>query len=186
MSTTDLLRRTSHIEFAKTRRTLERVPEDRPGWTPHPRSMPLGRLAMHVARLPDLITLCLSTPGFDAATGQAPDLTFNSREHLLSTFDESAARLHDALALVTEQDLGQPWEFSLGDRVFSRESRAVTILHMGLGHLIHHRAQLGTYLRLNDLPLPPLYGPSADERPLLQPKQHGPQTNQPETAYDHL
>ena len=165
MTTTDLLRQTLHIELAMTRRTLERVPEDLPTWQPHPKSMPLGRLALHLVRVPDLITLCLTTPGLDAATGQPPDRTFSTRDHLLRTFDDSVARLEDALGSATEADLAQPWPFSFKGNVVSAEPRAVTILHMGLGHLIHHRAQLGTYLRLNDLPVPAVYGPSADERP---------------------
>ena len=165
--TTEFLLQTFNIELPMTRRILERLPEDRSNWQPHPKSMPLGRLAMHVARLPDLITLCLETHSFDAANGTPPDLTFVSRDHTLQTFDASAARMQAALGNATDQDLTAPWPFGFGGRVFSNETRAVTILHMGLGHLIHHRAQLGTYLRQNDLPVPPLYGPSADERPQL-------------------
>ena len=167
MTIAEPLLQTFEIEFSMTRRILERLPEDRPDWKPHPKSMPLGKLAMHVARLPDLITLCLETPGFDAAAGPPPDLTFVSREHTLETFNEAASRMKSAFEASTDQDLAEPWQFGVGGRVFSNETRAVTILHMGLGHLIHHRAQLGTYLRLHDLPVPPLYGPSADERPQL-------------------
>lgn len=169
MTTVQLLLKTFTIEFGMTRRMLERVPEDRPDWRPHPKSMPLGRLAMHVARLPDLMTLCLTTPGFDASATQAPDLTFSSTADLLCTFDNSADRLFSSLAASTDEFLAQPWPFGAGGRIFSQEPRSVSLLHMGLGHLIHHRAQLGTYLRQNDLPVPPVYGPSADESPQLQP-----------------
>ncbi len=170
MTTSSLLQQVFAIEFPATRRMLERVPEDRPGWTPHPRSTALGKLAMHIARLPDLITLCLRTPSFDAAAAPPPDLTFISREHLLKTFDQSVSQLRNALRTASDAELAQPWEFSFRNQVFSEETRAVTILHMGLGHLVHHRAQLGIYLRLNDLPVPPTYGPSADEPAQLKPK----------------
>jgi len=168
--TADLFHQIFAIEFPMTRRILERVPNDLPDWTPHPKSMPMGRLAMHIARLPDLITLCLCTPEYDAAKAPPLDLKFTSRENLLHIFDESVSKLRSALTATSDADLAQTWEFSFKGQVFSEESRAVTILHMGLGHLIHHRAQLGTYLRLNDLPLPPLYGPSADEPPQFKAK----------------
>lgn len=169
MTTVDLLLQTLEIELAMTRRTLERIPEELAFWQPHPRSMPMGQLAMHVARLPDLMTLCLSTQAFDAGNGPAPDLVFASGEALLRTFDESRERLLAALAPATDDFLAQPWPFGAGGQIFSDLPRSVTLLHMGLGHLAYHRAQLGTYLRLNDFPVPPLYGPTADEKPQLRP-----------------
>ena len=152
------------IETAMTRKLLQAVPTDRTDWVPHPKSMPLGKLAMHVATLPRLATACLSTPHFDIATYVPPDLTLRSQEQLLATFDACATEARAALSSATEDHLAQPWEFRFGDRIISNNSRAVTILHSCLGHLIHHRAQLGTYLRLNDLPVPGVYGPSADDK----------------------
>lgn len=159
----DLLWQGFEIEAGMTRRVLDRVPTDKPDWVPHPRSMPLGRLAMHVATLPRLATLCLTTPGFDLAAASSPDLTLRSHARLLETFDESLCSLQTALSTSTDEHLSEPWRFSFGDRVLSKTPRGVTLLHMFLGHLSHHRAQLGTYLRLLDLPVPGVYGPSADE-----------------------
>ncbi len=165
MTQSDLLLRAFDIELPMTRRTLERVPADLPNWQPHPKSMPLGRLAMHVATLPDLMTLILTTPSCDAATMPPPNLVFTSPVNLLQTFDSAVTKVQQALRAATDEDLAHPWEFSWKGNVFSNEPRGVTILHMGFGHLAHHRAQLGMYLRLNNLPVPPVYGPSADEPP---------------------
>lgn len=164
MSTTSTLLEFFDIEIAMTRKLLQAVPADKPDWSPHPRSMPLGKLAMHVATLPRMATAILSTPYFDLAGDVPPDLTLASQKQLLATFDTSAAEARGALAKATDEQLAEPWELRVGDRVLANSSRAVTILHNCLGHLIHHRAQLGTYLRLNNLPLPGVYGPSADDK----------------------
>ncbi len=163
MTQADLLLRAFQIELPMTRRTLERVPADLATWQPHPKSMPLGRLAMHVATLPGLITLILTTPSCDAATVPWPDLNFTNLDHLLHTFDTIVTSTQQALSTVTDAELAHPWEFSFKGHVFTNEPRGVAVLHMGLGHLSHHRAQLGTYLRLNNLPVPPVYGPTADD-----------------------
>ncbi len=164
LTTAELLLQNFDIETSMTRRLLERVPTGNPDWTPHPKSMPLGRLAMHVATLPGLITACLGTPDFDIAAYQPPDLTLHSREHLLSTFDATVSEARTALSEATEEQLAFIWRLRFGDRLLSESSRALTINHACIGHLIHHRAQLGTYLRALDLPVPGVYGPSADER----------------------
>jgi uncharacterized damage-inducible protein DinB len=126
--------------------------------------MPLGRLAMHVATLPAIINLCLTTTDFDFATYDAPDLVFHSHEHLLETFDKSAAEARTSLAGATDEDLAHLWTLRIGERVLTNDRRSLTVLHMCIGHLIHHRAQLGVYLRLLDLPVPGVYGPSADDK----------------------
>lgn len=112
MTLVDLLLQTSDIELAMTRRMLERVPEDRPDWTPHPKSMPPGRLAMHVATLPGPATLCLTTQSFDFAARPAPDLVLRSGEHLLQTFDENAAAARNALADSTGEHLEHHGSFT--------------------------------------------------------------------------
>ena len=165
MTQADLLLQAFNIELPMTRRTLERVPADLAAWQPHPKSMPLGRLAMHVATLPEQIHLILTTPRCDAATVPWPSLVFTTTEDLLDTFDTAVTQVQQTLSTATDADLAHPWEFSWKGNVFSNEPRGVAILHMGFGHLAHHRAQLGTYLRANNLPVPPVYGPSADERP---------------------
>lgn len=163
MTIAELLSQSLAIELAMTRRMLDRVPTDNPAFAPHPKSMPLGKLAMHVATLPRLATLIISTPAFDLTNAPATDLTLRSHEQLVATFDENVRILQSALNSATDEQLSQPWRFSFGERVISDEPRAVTLLHMFLGHMSHHRAQLGTYLRLLDLPVPGVYGPSADE-----------------------
>lgn len=164
MTIAEVLSQTFEIETAMTRRILERVPTDNPNWSPHVKSMPLGKLAMHVATLPRLATLCLTSPGLDLANAPAQDLTLHSHDQLLATFDDNIRALNAALAASSDDQLSQPWRFSFGERVISDKPRAVTLLHMFLGHLSHHRAQLGTYLRQLDLPVPGVYGPSADDR----------------------
>src|SRR5579875_1972982 len=105
MTQADLLLQSFNIELPMTRRTLERVPADLATFQPHPKSMPLGRLAMHVATLPDLITLILSTPSCDAATLPPPDLVFTTTDHALQTFDTAVTRVQQALRTATDEDL---------------------------------------------------------------------------------
>jgi uncharacterized damage-inducible protein DinB len=124
----------------------------------------MGRLAVHVATLPRFGTTILTTPGMDMATAKWPDMNFVSREKLLADFDALAAEARAALVNSTDADLQQPWKFSFGDRVLSNSPRLTAYRGMFFNHIIHHRAQLGVYLRLNDVPVPPLYGPSADDR----------------------
>jgi uncharacterized damage-inducible protein DinB len=151
------------IEIAMTRRILAAIPDD-PGYKPHEKSMPLGRLAMHVAILPALGTMILTTTAVDVATAKWPDSTFVSPDRALADFDSLAAEARIALSHASDDDLEQPWKFSAGDFVLSNTARSCAFTHTFLGHLIHHRAQLGVYLRLLDLPVPGVYGPSADDR----------------------
>jgi uncharacterized damage-inducible protein DinB len=151
------------MEMGMTRRILERVPEDKPDYKCHDKSMPMGRLAVHVATLPRLGTTILTTPSLDLATAKWPDMTFVSREKLLADFDALAAEARAALAAASDADLAANWKFSFGDHVISNSPRSLAFRHMFFNHLIHHRAQLGVYLRMNDVPVPGVYGPSADE-----------------------
>ena len=166
MSIAEILQQDIDHELKSTRTTLERIPEDKPDYKPHEKSMPMGRLAMHVATLPLFGKYILTTPGMDLANPTQPhaDLTWKTREHLLKTFDEAATELRSALAGASDQDLHAIWKFSFGDKVISEAPRSATYRGMFLNHLIHHRAQLGVYLRLNDVPVPATYGPSADDR----------------------
>jgi len=165
MTTAELLLQDYDMEMGMTRRTLERVPEDKPGYKPHEKSMALGRLAMHVATLPRFGTVVLTTPNLDlAAPGREwPDMTFRTRDITLATFDAAAAEARAKLAAASDTDLATPWKFSFGERIISNGPRSLAFRHMFFNHLIHHRAQLGVYLRLNDLSVPGVYGPSADE-----------------------
>lgn len=166
MKTADVLVQDFDSEMANTRRTLERVPEDRADYKPHEKSMPLGRLAMHCATLPRMGVYIMQDDGMDLAAPKHPhpDLILKSREDCLKQFDESVAKCRAALAGATDEQLAAPWRFSWGEQVLSNDSRLVTFRRVCFNHLIHHVAQLGVYFRLNNIPVPALYGPSADEQ----------------------
>jgi uncharacterized damage-inducible protein DinB len=165
MTTSQLLLEDFDTEMAGTRKLLERIPEDKPDYKPHDKSMACGRLAMHVAHLPTFAKYILTEPGMDMANSKLPhpDLTFRTRAAMLAEFDAAAAEARKALAAASDADLAAKWKFSFGEHVILDEPRSKTYRLMFFNHLIHHRAQLGVYLRLNDLPVPGLYGPSADE-----------------------
>lgn len=163
MTTSELLLQDFDMEMAMTRKVLERMPEEKVEFKCHDKSMPFGRLAVHVATLPNFGITILTTPSLDLATVKWPDMTFVSREKLLADFDALVAKNRAALAAASDADLAAPWKFSFGEKVISNSPRSLAYRHMFFNHLIHHRAQLGVYLRLNDVPVPGLYGPSADE-----------------------
>jgi uncharacterized damage-inducible protein DinB len=166
MRIADLLLEDFDVEISNTRRTLERVPEGKPDWAPHEKSMPLGKLAMHCATLPLFGYYILEDEGMDMANSARPHapLVFESREHCLQQLDESAAKCRAALASASDEALAQAWPFSFGEHMISNASRSKTFRMMFFNHMVHHTAQLGVYLRLNDIPVPALYGPSADEQ----------------------
>ena len=159
----ELLLQVFDHEMRGTRATLERVPASGTDFHPHGKSMPMGRLAAHVARLPRFLVTILTTPSLDLGAVSWPPLVFESREKLLAEFDALAAEARQALAGATEAQLDGRWKLSWGERVLAEAPRAVLFHGVFLGHIIHHRAQLGVYLRLNDLPVPSLYGPTADD-----------------------
>ena len=150
-------------EIAGTRRTLERIPESDPQWKPHEKSMPIGRLALHVARLPQFCTRILTTSVLDMDKEKWPDFVFQSTAHLLSELDSNAAEARVHLAKSSDEHLRENWKLCFKDKVFVDDSRMKAYRTMFMNHLIHHRAQLGVYLRLLNIPVPGLYGPSADE-----------------------
>ena len=150
-------------EIANTRRTLERIPEKDPQWKPHDKSMPIGRLALHVARLPEFCTRILTTDELNMATEKFPDFTFQSTAHLLTELERTASEAKSHTAAASDDDLKKSWRLCFGDRVFIDEPRMTLYRTMFLNHLVHHRAQLGVYLRLLGIPVPGLFGPSADE-----------------------
>ena len=151
-------------EMKKTRAMLERVPEGQQEYKPHEKSMSLGKLAAHLARLPEFGTMIVETPNFDMSAGKMPPLVMESRQQLLDSFDASAEKLRKAIAATEDAAWQQKWIFSFQDKVISDAPRFSAFRSMCLSHLIHHRAQLGVYLRLKDVPLPATYGPSADDR----------------------
>ncbi len=150
-------------EIKKTRTTLERVPADKPEFAPHPKSMPLGRLAPHVAQLPGLGLTILTTPEFDFSQGGFERVPLESAAQLVSVLDKGAAKTRNALASLPEGAWNDNWKLTMQGKVIFAGSRFLAYREMFLNHLVHHRAQLGVYLRLNEQPVPAIYGPSADE-----------------------
>ena len=149
-------------EMASTRKLLELFPEDKADYKPHEKSMALGRLAGHIAELPGWATMTLTTDGLDIQPGQQPYIA-KSRQELLNTFDKNAKEARQQLAAVTDENLARTWTLKFnGKTIFSLPKSAV-LRASCLNHLIHHRAQLGVYLRLNQIAIPGMYGPSADE-----------------------
>ncbi|MGA8940599.1 MAG: DinB family protein [Acidobacteriaceae bacterium] len=153
-------------EISNTRRTLERIPEDKPLWVPHAKSMPLGKLAMHCATLPLFGYYVLEDEGMDMANSKREhaSLVFESKELCLARLDDCGAKCKASLAAASDEHLGKQWPFSFGEQMISNMSRSKTYRLIFFNHLVHHTAQLGVYLRLNDIPVPGLYGPSADEQ----------------------
>lgn len=150
-------------EAKKTRAVLERVPI-KADFKPHPKSMALGKLAPHVAELPGFGVTILTTPEFDF--GSAPSrerIPFESAEGLVQGFDAGAAKLRAALKSTPDSAWTESWKLSFSGKPIFSGSRFLAYRQMFLNHLVHHRAQLGVYLRLNDKPLPATYGPSADD-----------------------
>jgi uncharacterized damage-inducible protein DinB len=151
-------------EMATTRKLLERVPEDRMDWKPHPRSYSLGQLAQHVATIPMWGGMTLTRTELDlGGAAQPPEI--RTRADLLGTFDQNAAATRAALIGKTDAELLVPWTLkSNGHAIFSMP-RAAVWRGFVLSHLVHHRGQLSVYLRMQDVPIPSIYGPSADESP---------------------
>jgi uncharacterized damage-inducible protein DinB len=144
-----------------TRRVLERVPSDKAQWKPHEKSFPLGHLAQLVARMPGWIPMTVNHSKLDLS--QATPYSYETTDALLADFDRNVREARDALSSVTDEQMHQPWALTMGDRTLMTLPRGV-VLRQNLNHLVHHRAQLTVYLRLLDIPVPSVYGPTADER----------------------
>jgi uncharacterized damage-inducible protein DinB len=149
-------------EAKKTRALLERVPI-KADFKPHPKSMPLGKLAPHVAELAGFGYTILTTPELDFGAGARTRTPFESPEQLVKAFEEGAAKVRAALKNTPDSAWTEPWKLSFQGKPIFSGSRFLAYREMFLNHLVHHRAQLGVYLRLNDKPLPATYGPSADD-----------------------
>lgn len=154
-------------EMANTRKVLERAPAAKFSWKPHPKSSELGALAAHIANMADWAKLTLESDSFDYAPPGAPPYEtpkFASTDQLLAAFDKSVAEARSDLAAADDAKLLAPWTLMAGGKSLMTMPRVAVIRTFVMNHIIHHRAQLGVYLRLNDIPLPALYGPSADEQ----------------------
>ena len=165
MAITDALLPEYDHEMATTRRLLDRVPEARFSWKPHDRSMTLGQLAGHLANIPYWCSATLNATVLDLDTlgEEARPRTPESREALLAEFDRKVAAARARLAQTTDPEMLAPWTLKKGDEEFFTMPRIAAIRSFVMNHSIHHRGQLSVYLRLNDVPIPPIYGPTADE-----------------------
>ncbi len=151
-------------EMATTRRILERVPMEKEDWTPHQRSTKLGELATHVARLARNTGMVMRTDELDFATADRSAWgPLHTREELLTAFDANVASSRAAIADATDEQLAGTWTLRWGETVIFSEPRALVHRFFSMNHLIHHRAQLGVFLRLLGVAIPGTYGPSADE-----------------------
>ena len=163
MALVDMLLPEFDHEMATTRKLLERVPDDRLAWAPHAKSFTLGQLAQHVATIPMWGTMTLTLNELDLAGGfENPPA--ESRAALVKLFDNNAAKARMELTGKTDAELMAPWALKRGaDTIFSMPKASVWRSFV-MNHLVHHRAQLSVYLRMQDVPLPAMYGPSADEQ----------------------
>lgn len=155
-------------EAANTRKTLERVPDDKWDWKPHTKSGTLGWLAGHVATLNDWTATTIKTEQLDFAPVNGPRYELpktRNRKELLEAFDKCTAEARAAIAGVSDEALMKPWTLLMGGQVLFTMPRAAVLRSFCFNHTIHHRAQLTMYLRALDIPVPALYGPSADEQP---------------------
>jgi len=149
-------------EMANTRRVLERVPNDKLSWQPHAKSWPFQKLATHLATLPNWTSMTIQTSELDLSQPfEQPKPS--STEEILAVFDKSVADARTALAGVSDETFFEPWTLRNGEQTIFSMPKIAVLRAFVINHIIHHRGQLTIYLRLNDIPLPGLYGPSADE-----------------------
>jgi uncharacterized damage-inducible protein DinB len=149
-------------EAVTTRRLLERLPDAKFGWAPHPKSMTLGRLATHIAELPGWVGSCVDKPGFDFGAGYTPQALSTTAE-LLTMFDKHVALATQAMKTLTDKQLQESWRLTRQGQLILEMPRFGVVRTLLLNHLIHHRGQLSVYIRLLDVPVPSIYGPSADQ-----------------------
>ena len=153
-------------EMASTRKVLERIPEDKLDWRPHPKSNTIGWNANHIAEIPGWVEGTLNHATFDIAPAggpryQSPKLT--SRQGILDLFDRNVASARKAIEGAADADIGKMWSLVEGGKPLLTMPRGAAVRGFVMNHLIHHRAVLCVYLRLNDIPVPGMYGPSGDE-----------------------
>jgi len=151
-------------ESSNTRKILERVPTDKLAWRPHEKSMTIGRLATHLAEVPIWINRTVNGAEFDFATANLSYASKESTEEILQLFDERLAEATKILEAASEENLNGSWSLRRGDHVYFTVPRKINIRNFAFNHAYHHRGQLSVYLRLLDIPVPGMYGPSADER----------------------
>ena len=150
------------LEAQITRKMLSRVPDDKFGWQPHPKSMTMQRLASHVAEIPGWVKMAIVTDEIDFNTGAFEPVLAKNTKELLEMFEKSLAEGKEQLAKADEKLLEKEWVMRGGEEIFYTASKG-EVIRMSINQTVHHRAQLGVFLRLNDIAIPASYGPSADE-----------------------
>lgn len=150
-------------EARTTKEMLSRIPDDKFNWKPHEKSMSISRLAAHVAEMPEWIAMAFTSDGLDFATNGHKPRTVQNQKELMALFDQSLEMGDSYLKSEFEKNLQDPWILRNGDTVINRFNKA-EVVRMALNQITHHRAQLGVYLRLLNIPLPPSYGPTADTK----------------------
>jgi uncharacterized damage-inducible protein DinB len=153
-------------EMATTRKLLERVPEQHADWKPHPRSMSLGHLATHLSNIPFWGIMTMKQEELDLNPPGGPGFKspeFESTQGLLAAFDENVRQTREAVAAASDEDLMVPWTLKNAGQTIFTLPRVGVLRSFVINHIIHHRGQLSVYLRLHDVPVPSIYGPSADE-----------------------
>lgn len=151
------------LEAARTRRLLERVPTDKLAWSPHAKSMTIGKLASHIASIPGRLSAWILTDEFNFSPNPTPEPT--STADILAAHDASVATAKQNLATVGDAGLAVMWTAKMGDKTLMTMPKGAVVRTLVLNHAFHHRGQLSVYLRLLDVPVPSIYGPSADENP---------------------
>ena len=166
MPLSDLLIPEFDAEIATTRKVLERVPDDRIEWRPHQKSFPMGHLAQLVAMIPGWTMHVLTKTEFDIAPREGPSAVYRFLpvDQLLKMFDKNAADARPLIQGVTDAALQEQWTLKAAGNVVNTMPRYMTYRTLMLNHLVHHRAQLGIYLRLTDQMVPQMYGPTADDK----------------------
>jgi uncharacterized damage-inducible protein DinB len=150
-------------EMKVTRRVLERMPMADGAWKPHEKSMSLGRLASHVGDIPGWAGVIVQKPYFEMSEGDYKPVTHTSAEALLADFDQKVALARAAIDSMSDEEMMSSWEFRVKGQVMLKMSKVGVIRSLLMNHLIHHRGQCSVYLRLKSIPVPSIYGPSADE-----------------------
>jgi uncharacterized damage-inducible protein DinB len=166
MTIAELLLPEYDSEIAITRRVLERVPDDRGEWKPHPKAFPMAHLAQLVSMLPEWVVKTMEQTELDIAPKDGPrtGYTIETTATLLAAFDRNAKAGRAALVKAKDEDFQVPWTLKAAGNAVLTQPRYMIVRQMVLNHLVHHRAQLGLYLRLTDQKVPQMYGPTADER----------------------
>jgi uncharacterized damage-inducible protein DinB len=150
-------------ESEGTKTILLRIPETNLLWKPHAKSMTIGRLGMHIAELPGWISTCLETQELNFNPQDYKPFMPSAQAQIMEAFDKNLRKAIAILGVASEQTLAQQWKFRVGDQVIFDHPRR-DVIRAGINHIIHHRGQLSVFLRLLDIPIPGLYGPTADEK----------------------